>query len=485
MGALLDLELSELGRRLEAGEVSSVEATTACLERIEATRSLNTFLAIGRDAALAAAEASDQRRAERRRLSPLDGMPLALKDLFVTEGMPTTAGSKILENYRPPYDGEMARRLKSAGAVILGKTNLDEFAMGSSNEHSAYGPVRNPWDPSKVSGGSSGGSAAAVAAGQAFGALGTDTGGSVRQPAGMCGVYGLKPTYGRVSRWGVIAFASSLDQVGPIGRSTQDVAQLLQAIAGHDRKDSTSADVPVPSYTGDIEQGVRGLRLGVPDEYFVEGMDPEVESHVRDSIAVFEREGAKITRISLPHTKYALSTYYIIATAEASSNLARYDGVRYGHRAPEKELRRMYAATRFHGFGTEVKRRIMLGTYVLSAGYYDAYYGKAQKVRTLVRRDFERAFESVDAIIAPISPVPAFTLGERTSDPLSMYLADVFTLAINLAGIPGLSAPAGFTRSGLPIGVQLLGPWFEEARLLRIARAHERVTDFWKRRPPV
>ncbi len=484
MRELLDLTLHEIGARLDKKEVSATELLEMSLRRIEATKELNAFLAIDEKGARAAASTFDARKAKgEMRRSPLDGVPFALKDLFVTEGVPTTAGSRILEGWIPPYDGEMARRLKASGAVIVGKANMDEFAMGSSTEHSAYGPAKNPWDRTKVPGGSSGGSAAAVAASLVFGALGTDTGGSIREPAALSGVYGMKPTYGRVSRYGVVAFASSLDQVGPLGRSAHDLAHILQVIAGHDPQDSTSADVPVPSYTADIEGGVAGLRIGIPKEYFLEGMNAEVERAVRDAIRVLEGAGARTIEISLPHTKYALATYYVVATAEASSNLARYDGVRYGYRAEEKELRRMYAASRFRGFGAEVKRRIMLGTYVLSAGYYDAYYGKAQKVRTLIRRDFEEAFQKVDVIATPPSPVPAFTLGERTTDPLSMYLADVFTVPINLAGIPGISIPAGFTQDGLPLGLQILGPWFEEARMLRVARAFERATDFWKKRP--
>jgi aspartyl-tRNA(Asn)/glutamyl-tRNA(Gln) amidotransferase subunit A len=471
----MDSTLDEIRARLDRRELSSIELLETSLARIEGGKHLNAFLAIDEKGARASAKASDERRARGESpRSALEGVPIALKDLFVTEGVATTAGSKILEGWIPPYDGEMPRRLKAAGAILVGKTNMDEFAMGSSNEHSAFGPVKNPWDPSKVPGGSSGGSAAAVAARMVFAALGTDTGGSIREPASMSGVLGMKPTYGRVSRSGVVAFASSLDQVGPFARSALDVAHVLQAIAGHDAGDSTSADVPVASYTAEIDAGVRGLRIGIPREYFIEGMHPEVELAVREGIRGLEQAGARTIEISLPHTKYALGTYYVVATAEASSNLARYDGVRYGYRAEEKELRRMYAASRFKGFGAEVKRRIILGTYVLSAGYYDAYYGKAQRVRTLIRRDFEDAFAKVDAIAAPTSPVPAFGLGDRMTDPLSMYLADVFTVPVNLAGIPGISVPAGFTRDRLPIGLQLLGPWFEEARLLRIARTFER-----------
>lgn len=485
MTDLWRLSLAELIAGLERRAISSREVTERCIRRIEETRSLNTFLTVDGDGAMAQATASDERRARRSALSPLDGVPVALKDLLITEGLATTAGSRILEGYIPPYDGTMARRLKSAGAVLVGKTNLDEFAMGSSNEHSARGPVQNPWNVRRVPGGSSGGSAAAVASGQVFGSLGTDTGGSIRQPASFCGIYGMKPTYGRVSRFGVIAFASSLDQVGPFGRSAEDIAHLLQAIAGHDPRDSTSANVPVPDYVRMMGRGISGMKIGIPDEYFVEGMHAEVDGAVRHALETFEKAGAEPVRIKLPHTRYALSTYYVLATAEASSNLARYDGVRYGARAPEKELRRMYAASRFHGFGEEVRRRILLGTYVLSAGYYEQYYGKAQRVRTLIRRDFEEAFKRVDAIVTPTSPTPAFAFGERLADPLSMYLADIFTVTVNLAGIPGLSIPAGFSSDRLPIGVQLLAPWFEEPRLLQLAGAFERATDFAHQRPPI
>ncbi|MCK6550329.1 Asp-tRNA(Asn)/Glu-tRNA(Gln) amidotransferase subunit GatA [Myxococcota bacterium] len=483
MTELFDLDLDGASTALARGDVSARALLDACLARIEQTRDLGTFLAIDEKGARAAADASDARRAHGEPLSALDGVPVALKDLIVTEGLATTAGSKMLAGWVPPYDGAMSTRLKAAGAVVVGKTNLDEFAMGSSNEHSAFGPAKNPWDPTKVPGGSSGGSAAAVAAGQVFGALGTDTGGSIRQPAALCGVFGLKPTYGRVSRFGVIAFASSLDQIGPFGRSTRDVAHQLQVIAGHDVRDSTSADVPVPDYGAALGRGVKGLRVGVPAEYFGAGLDAEVDGAVRAALDVLRALGAELVPVSLPHTRYALSTYYVIATAEASSNLARYDGVRYGHRANERELRRMYAASRFEGFGDEVKRRIVLGTYVLSAGYYDAYYGKAQRVRTLIRRDFEAAFRDVDVLATPTSPFPAFGLGERTKDPLAMYLADVATLAVNLAGIPGLSVPAGFTKAGLPIGLQLLGRWFEEDVLLQTSAAFEAATPHAKARP--
>jgi aspartyl-tRNA(Asn)/glutamyl-tRNA(Gln) amidotransferase subunit A len=398
----------------------------------------------------------------------------------------TTAGSRILEGFIPPYDSTVVGLLKQAGLPIVGKLNMDEFAMGSSNEGSAYGPTHNPWALDRTPGGSSGGSAAAVAAREVFGALGTDTGGSIRQPAAFTNLVGIKPTYGRVSRYGVIAYASSLDQVGPMARTVADTAALLQLIARHDPLDSTSAPVETPDYQQDLEGGVRGLRLGVPREYFIEGMDPEVEATVRQAMAAYERQGATLVEVSLPHTKYALATYYLLAPAEASSNLARYDGVRYGLRAKDaKGLREMYGQSRDRGFGAEVKRRIMLGTYALSAGYYDAYYLRAQKVRTLIRQDFTKAYEQVDAILSPASPVPPFKLGEKTDNPLSMYLMDVFTLPCNLAGLPGLSLPCGFTKSNLPIGLQILGKPFDEARLLRIARAFEREHDFSRRLAPL
>jgi aspartyl-tRNA(Asn)/glutamyl-tRNA(Gln) amidotransferase subunit A len=481
----LDLSLAELSRGLAGGALTSSAVTAATLARLEATRHLNTFITVDAAGATAAAAESDARRARGEARSALDGIPLALKDSLITRGVRTTAASRMLADYVPPYEGAMAERLRAAGAVLIGKTNLDEFAMGSSSERSAFGPVRNPWAPERIPGGSSGGSAAAVAARQVFGALGTDTGGSIRQPAAMCGIYGLKPTYGRVSRHGVIAFASSLDQVGPFGRTARDVAMLLQAIAGFDPGDSTSADVPVPDYVAALDRGVAGMRVGVPREYFVEGMDPEVERAVRAGLSHLEAAGATLVPVDLPHTRYALATYYVICTAEASSNLARYDGVRYGARAQRKDLRQMYAATRAEGFGPEVRRRIILGTYVLSAGYYDAYYGRAQRVRTLIRRDFEAAFAHVDALATPTSPVTAFPLGARLEDPLSMYLADVFTLAVNLAGLPAMNVPAGFSADGLPIGLQLIAPWFEEGRLFAAGQALEARTALLERRPPL
>ncbi len=484
---LTDLSMLELAAKLAAGEVSSVEATRASLARIaQVDGRVKAFLRLDEKGSLAAAEASDARRKAGSPASVLDGVPIGLKDIFLTEGVETTCGSRILQGFVPPFDGTVVSLLKQAGLPLVGKLNMDEFAMGSSNENSAYGPTHNPWALDRTPGGSSGGSAAAVAAREVFGALGTDTGGSIRQPAAFTNLVGLKPTYGRVSRYGVIAYASSLDQVGPLARTVPDIAALLQLIARHDPLDSTSAPVEAPNYHEDLEGGVRGLKLGVPREYFIDGMDPEVEAAVRQAMKAYERLGATLVDVSLPHTKYALATYYLLAPAEASSNLARYDGVRYGLRVKDtKGLKEMYGQSRDKGFGPEVKRRIMLGTYALSAGYYDAYYVRAQRVRTLIREDFTRVFEQVDAVLSPTSPVPAFKLGEKLDDPLAMYLMDVFTLPCNLAGLPGLSLPCGFTKPGLPIGLQILGKPFDEARLLRIARAFEREHDFSRRLAPL
>ena len=436
---------------------------------------IHSFLTLSKERALAAAASVDALAGKGDPLPPLAGVPMAVKDVMVTRGVRTTAGSRILENYIPPYDCTAVARLEAAGAVVLGKTNCDEFAMGSSTENSAYGPVRNPHDKTRVPGGSSGGSAAAVAAGFALAALGSDTGGSIRQPASFCGVVGLMPTYGRVSRYGLIAFASSLDHIGPFTRSVKDAALLLGIIAGRDPLDSTSAHVPVPDYAAEIGKPVRGMRIGVPREYFAEGMDAEVRTAVEGGIQLLAaKAGCEIVPISLPHTAYAIPTYYIVATAEASSNLARYDGVRYGHRSRESAtLSEMYRRSRDEGFGPEVKRRIMLGTYALSAGYYDAYYLKAQRVRTLLTRDFEEAFKQVDAIITPTSPTPAFRLGEKVDDPLSMYLADIFTVTADLVGVPGISIPCGNSREGLPIGMQIMARHFDEAMLFRLGHACE------------
>jgi len=443
---------------------------------------VGAYLTVVRDQALAAARESDLRWRAGTPRGPLDGAPVALKDVLCTAGVRTTCGSKMLERFVPPYDATTVERLRAAGVVILGKTNMDEFAMGSSTEHSAFHPTRNPWDLARVPGGSSGGSAAAVAAGLAAGAYGSDTGGSIRQPAAFCGVVGLKPTYGRVSRYGLIALASSLDQIGPFAQDVTDTALLLGAVAGYDRRDSTSIQAPVPDYAAELSKGVAGLALGLPDEYFIDGMDPDVERAVRQAIEVLKGLGARIERVSLPTTKHSLAAYYVILPAEASSNLARYDGVKFGLRVPGRDLVDMESRTRAAGFGAEVKRRIMLGTYALSAGYYDAYYGKAQSVRTLVRREFAAAFARVDLIVAPTTPNVAFKHGEK-EDPLSMYLNDVFTIPGNLSGIPGVSVPCGFSATGLPIGLQLLGRPLDEARVLRAAYAYEQATSWRSRRP--
>jgi aspartyl-tRNA(Asn)/glutamyl-tRNA(Gln) amidotransferase subunit A len=428
--------------------------------------------------------AIDRRVAAGQDPGPLAGVPVGVKDIICTAGLRTTAASRMLEGFVPAYDATVTARLRQAGAVIVGKLNCDEFAMGSSTENSALGTTRNPWDLARVPGGSSGGSAVAVAARECHASLGTDTGGSVRLPAAFSGVVGLKPTYGRVSRYGVIAYASSLDQVGPLARDVADVAVVLEAIAGHDPADSTASPRPVPSYLTALDGTVRGLRLGLPREYFVEGMQPEVQAGVRAAVDELERLGARIEPVSLPHTEYAIATYYLIATAEASSNLARYDGVRYGLREPRPVLGEMYEATRAAGFGAEVKRRIMLGTYALSAGYYDAYYLKAQRVRTLIRMDFQKALESCDALVTPVAPTTAFRLGEKTADPLTMYLSDIFTISVNLAGLPALALPCGFDRAGLPIGLQVIGRPFEESTVLRVGHAYEQATEWHRRRPP-
>ncbi len=438
--------------------------------------SIGAFLTLSEKRAQAQCERIDKLAAEGKPLPPLAGVPVAIKDVMVTRDVRTTAGSKILENFVPPYDCTAVARLEAAGAVVLGKLNCDEFAMGSSNENSAYHLVHNPRDKSRVPGGSSGGSAAAVAADMAIATLGSDTGGSIRQPASFCGVVGLKPTYGRVSRYGLIAFASSLDHIGPFAKTVKDAALVLRTIAGRDPMDSTSAAVPVPDYVSELEKPVRGLKIGVAKEYFGEGLDPEVRAAVETAIQKLAGLGCEVVPVSLPHTEYAIPTYYIVATAEASSNLARYDGVRYGFRAPKaRTLSDMYRLSRDGGFGMEVKRRIMLGTYALSAGYYDAYYLKAQKVRTLLTRDFDEAFKKVDVIAAPTCPTPAFKLGEKVDDPLAMYLADIYTVTANLAGIPGISVPCGESREKLPIGLQLFGRHFDEATLLRVANAYEKA----------
>ena len=464
---------------LAAKKISARELTAEFYSRIAVRNpELNAYLTLSPERAYAQADRMDSKVARSESLPALAGVPIAIKDVISTRGVRTTCGSKILETYIPPYDATAVERLEAAGAVVLGKTNCDEFAMGSSNENSAYGPVRNPVALDRVPGGSSGGSAAAVTAGLAVAALGTDTGGSIRQPGACCGIPGLMPTYGRVSRYGLIAYASSLDKIGPFAGNIADMAAVLGVMAGHDSNDSTSAAVPVADYAAEIEKPIKGLRIGVPEDYFGEGLDPEVKAKVEAGIALLEKLGARRVALRMPHTDYAIATYYIIATAEASSNLARYDGVRYGVRVSGKTLIEMYRKTRENGFGSEVKRRIMLGTYVLSAGYYDAYYLRAQKVRALIARDFSAAFEKADAIITPTAPTPAFRLGEKTADPLQMYLADIYTVTGSLAGVPGISVPCGKTRAGLPVGMQILGPHFSEGRVLQIAHTFEQGGGF-------
>jgi aspartyl-tRNA(Asn)/glutamyl-tRNA(Gln) amidotransferase subunit A len=511
---------TQLVRQLAAGEVTSVELTQACLDRIEQyDASVRAFLRVDPAAALAQAEKIDRRRKSGQPVGLLAGLPVAVKDVLCTQGEPTTCASRMLENFRPPFDATAVARLKAADAVLIGRTNMDEFAMGGSNENSAFFPTHNPWDLSRIPGGSSGGSAAAVAARMAPLAVGSDTGGSIRAPAGLCGISGMKPTYGRVSRYGLVAFASSLDQIGPLGQTAEDCALLLEVLAGHDPKDSTSIDLPVPKYSETIHQPLQGLRLGLVREHFGEGLDGEVEAAVREAVRVYQSLGATVRELSMPHSRYAVATYYIIAPCEASSNLARYDGVHYGYRSggqwsgargqgseiphrndpssfilPPSALRlppssdnpliQMYRRSRSEGFGAEVKRRIMLGTYALSAGYYDAYYKKALKVRRLIRQDFDRAFDEVDLIVGPVTPTPAFKLGERVDDPLAMYLFDLYTVSTNLAGIGGISIPCGFSTSGLPIGLHLQAPPFAEERLLRGAHMFQQATD-WHTKQPV
>jgi aspartyl-tRNA(Asn)/glutamyl-tRNA(Gln) amidotransferase subunit A len=477
--------LAELSVALEQGETSSEALTEAALARIEALDgALNSFITVDREAALAGARAADQRRNEGQ-AQALTGIPIAHKDIFCTRGLRTSCGSRMLENFLPPYDATVIQRFNAAGSVILGKTNMDEFAMGSSNENSFFGACRNPWDLQRVPGGSSGGSAAAVAAGLVAAATGTDTGGSIRQPAAMCGVTGLKPTYGRVSRLGMVAYASSLDQGGPMARSAEDCALLLEIMAGHDPRDSTSARAPVPAYREALQQDLSGLRIGVPAEYFGSGLDDGVEAVIRQALADYQALGATLVDISLPRTELAIPAYYVIAPAEASTNLSRYDGVRYGHRcdAP-RDLEDLYTRSREEGFGAEVQRRILVGTYVLSSGYYDAYYRKAQQLRRLITEDFTAAFQQVDLIAGPTTPGVAFPLGAKTDDPTAMYLEDIYTLAVNLAGLPAMSLPAGFCR-GLPVGLQLIGPHFDEARLLATAHQYQQRHDWHRQLPPL
>ncbi len=484
-GATHKLSATRLNRLFLAGELSAVEITEAFLQRIEEVDpKVKAYITVNAEKALDRARKLDARLGSGDTdIGPLAGVPVAVKDNMCTEGIRTTCGSRILENYVPPYDATVVERLRGSGAIILGKTNMDEFAMGSSGENSAFGPARNPWDLNKVPGGSSSGSAVAVAAEEAPVALGSDTGGSIRQPASLCGIYGMKPTYGYVSRYGLVAFASSLDQIGPFARDVEDLARLFEVIAGPDRRDSTNAGraPQMPNFVG--EPTLKGVRFGVPREYFGSGIDPEVKARVEEAIRVLEQLGADIGECSLPHTDYALSAYYIIAPAECSANLARFDGVKYGYRAEGVgSLMEMYTRTRQEGFGPEVKRRIMIGTYALSSGYYDAYYKKAQQVRTLVIRDFENVFERFDALVTPTSPITAWGLGEKTDDPLTMYMADVCTLPVNLAGLPGISMPAGLAH-GLPVGVQLIGKHFDDTKLLQYAWAYQKATNHHEARP--
>jgi len=484
MSDLHDKTVAELAAALRARQVSSVELTQAFLERVTRhQRELNAFISITTEAALAEAAQADARLRSQDG-GPLTGVPIAHKDIFCTRGEKTTCGSRMLANFVSPYDATVVERLRAAGVVMLGKTNMDEFAMGSSNENSFFGPVRNPWDPTRVPGGSSGGSAAAVAARLVPAATATDTGGSIRQPAALCGVTGLKPTYGRVSRFGMIAFASSLDQGGLITRSAGDAALLLGAMAGFDERDSTSVELPVPDYSAALEQPLKGLKIGVLKEFFDNGLDPAIEQHLRAALDLLRSQGAVLKDVSLPHLPLSVPTYYVVAPAECSSNLARFDGVRYGHRCDKpRDLLDLYQRSRGEGFGAEVKRRIMIGTYVLSAGYYDAFYLKAQRVRQLISNDFEHAFHEVDVVIGPTTPTAAFELGAKTSDPVTMYLNDIYTIGANLAGLPAISVPCGLTQ-GLPVGMQIIGPHFGEERLLNVAHRYQLETDWHRRRPP-
>jgi aspartyl-tRNA(Asn)/glutamyl-tRNA(Gln) amidotransferase subunit A len=480
------LSLFDLQNEFTQGKISATEIARAFQRRLTFVEpKIKAYITQApKDRMLEDAETVDRQLRGWRRTTPLMAMPIAIKDNICTEGVKTTCGSRILENFVPPYDATVIARLRAQQYCLVGKTNLDEFAMGSSTENSAFGPTRNPWNPAYIPGGSSGGSAAAVGADLCVAALGSDTGGSIRQPASCCGVVGLKPTYGRVSRYGLVAFASSLDQIGTITKDVRDAAILLKAIAGHDPLDSTSAELPVPDYMKALKENMRGMTVGVPKEFFTEGMDPEVEQAVQAAIDEMKNLKAAVKEISLPTTQHAIAAYYLIAPAEASSNLARYDGVRYGFRAPKAEgLLEMYLKTRQEGFGAEVKRRIMLGTYALSAGYYDAYYAKAQSVRTMIKRDFEEAFKQVDVIVTPTMPTPAFKLGEKTKDPLQMYLSDIFTISVNLAGVPAIVVPCGISSGKLPIGLQIIGRAFEEEKILRAAHAYEQATNWHTKRP--
>ncbi len=475
---LCDHSAKELSRMLRKGEVSSREITESVLQRIDDKEDgIHAFITVTPEKALRQADLADKRFRENKRTSLLNGIPIAIKDNMCTQGIATTCGSKILENYVPPYDATAVSGVLQTGAVLIGKTNMDEFAMGSSCENSAFGPTHNPLNPECVAGGSSGGSAAAVASGETVLAMGSDTGGSIRLPAAYCGVAGIKPTYGRVSRYGLISYASSLDQIGALGRTVEDCALLLNVICGHDKMDTTSADIKRPDFFRSLKQGIKGIKIGLPEEYFIEGLDPHVKEQVMRAVSLLSEKGAEIVDISLPHARYAISSYYLIATAEASSNLARYEGVKYGFRATEdiSDLLEMYQETRSEGFGTEVKRRIMLGTYVLSAGYYDAYYLKAQEARALIKQDFDEAFQSVDCMITPVSPCLPFRMGEKMADPLQMYLVDIYTVSLNLSGLPGMSVNCGMVDA-LPVGLQIIGKAFDEEMVLRVGHAFEKMS---------
>jgi aspartyl-tRNA(Asn)/glutamyl-tRNA(Gln) amidotransferase subunit A len=492
---LYRLTISELRDLLDKKEVSVKDTVNSIYQRIDAVEEkVRAFVTTTKDEALKMADGVQKKldlglprwnflRGETQNRKSILGIPLAIKDNMCIKGIPTTCSSKVLYNFVPPYESTVTSRLMEQGYILIGKTNMDEFAMGSSTENSGFSVTKNPWDLERIPGGSSGGSAAAVAADECIAALGSDTGGSIRQPAALCGVVGLKPTYGRISRYGLVAFASSLDQIGPITKSVRDSAILMNILSGHDPLDSTSAPVTVPDFTAILGKDINGMKIGIPKEYFIEGMEEEVESSVKEAIKKLELLGAIPVEISLPHTGYAVATYYVLATSEASSNLARYDGVKYGFRAEGRDLMDMYMNTRAQGFGAEVKRRIMLGTYALSSGYYEAYYKKAQQVRTLIKKDFEEAFRQVDVIVTPTSPTAAFKIGEKTADPLQMYLSDIFTISVNLAGVPGISIPCGFTSNNLPIGLQLIGKHFNEESILKVAYAHEQATEWHKRNP--
>jgi aspartyl-tRNA(Asn)/glutamyl-tRNA(Gln) amidotransferase subunit A len=483
---LYKLTIHELKEKLNKREISAKELTLEFMKRIKnVDKDIHSYITVTEDDALKQTEDIDNKIKGGKEL-PLLGIPLAIKDLICIKGVRTTCGSKILSNYIPPYDATVIRKLKESGAIFLGKLNMDEFAMGSSTETSHFGVTRNPWNLDAIPGGSSGGSAAAVSADECAGSLGSDTGGSIRQPASMCGITGLKPTYGRVSRFGLVAFASSLDQIGPMTKDVTDTAILMNVISGKDPLDSTSADVPVPNFTKSLINNIKGIKIGIPKEYFISGIDPDVEKSIRNAIELFKKLGAEIKEVSLPHTDYAVSTYYVIAPAEASSNLARYDGVKYGYRSDNsKNLLSMYKKTREEGFGAEVKRRIMLGTYTLSSGYYDAYYLKAQKVRTLIKKDFDDAFKTCDILVTPTAPTPAFKIGEKFDNPIQMYLSDIFTISVNLAGVPAISIPCGFSEDGLPIGLQIIGRHFDEETIIRAAYTFEQNTDYHKKKPNI